>query len=75
MKTKRALIVATLICVLALVSAAYCFWLMEVPLSYDLVVPVVIGFVLSLLIFVIALISSIIIAMRLRRSHAADRQD
>jgi hypothetical protein len=75
MKTKRALIVATLICVLALVSAAYCFWLMEVPLSYDLVVPVVIGFVLSLLIFVVALITSIIIAIGLRRSHAADRQD
>jgi len=71
MKTKRALIVATLICVLALVSAAYCFWLMEVPLSYDLVVPVVIGFVLSLLIFVIALISSIIIAMRLRRKNSS----
>ena len=71
MKTKRSLIVITLICALALVSAVYCFWLMTVPLSYDLVVPVVIGFVLSLLVFVSALITSIIIAFRLRRSHAA----
>jgi len=70
MKTKRSLIVSGLVCVLALVSAAYCFWLMTVPLSYDLVVPVLIGFVLSLLLFVIALITSIIIAIRLRRSDA-----
>ena len=71
MKTKRSLHVTSLICVLALVSAAYCFWLMTVPLSYDLVVPVLIGFALSVLVFVIGLISSIIIAFRLRKSHAA----
>ena len=71
MKTKLSLIVTSLICVLALVSAVYCFWLMTVPLSYNLVVPVLIGFVLSLLLFVIALIISIIAAIRLRKSHAA----
>jgi len=69
MQTKRSLVVTRLISVLAIVAAAYCFWLMTVPLSHDLVVLVVIGFVLSLLVFVIALISSIIIAIRLRRSR------
>ena len=36
MKTNRFL-VSGLVGVLALISAAYCFWLMTVPLSYDLV--------------------------------------
>jgi len=53
----------------ALISAAYCFWLMTIPLSYDLVYVVVIGFVVSLGVFVIALISSFVIVVRLRRSH------
>jgi hypothetical protein len=69
-KTKRFLIVAMVIGVIALILAGYCFWLMTVPLSYDLVVPVVIGFLCSLFVFVIAVISSIIIAIRLRRSRA-----
>ena len=73
MKTKRALIVSGLVGVLALISAAYCFWLMTVPLSYNLVYVVVIGFVVSLGIFVIALIGSIIFVIRLRRSHRAPR--
>jgi membrane protein implicated in regulation of membrane protease activity len=58
-----------LIGMLALISAAYCFWLMTIPLSYDLVYVVVIGFVVSLGVFVIALISSFVIVVRLRRSH------
>jgi membrane protein implicated in regulation of membrane protease activity len=58
-----------LIGMLALISAAYCFWLMTIPLSYDLVYVVVIGFAVSLGVFVIALISSFVIVVRLRRSH------
>ena len=61
--------VVGLIGMLALISAAYCFWLMTIPLSYDLVYVVVIGFVVSLGVFVIALISSFVIVVRLRRSH------
>ena len=60
MKTKLALKVVGLIGLLALISAGYCFWLMTVPLSYDWVPVVVIGFVLSTGVFVISLISSII---------------
>ena len=62
-----------LIGVLAFISAAYCFWLMTVPLSYDLVYVVVIGFIVSLGVFVIALISSFIFVIRLRRSRRAPR--
>ncbi len=58
MKTKLTLKVVGLIGVLALISAGYCFWLMTVPLSYDWVPVVVIGFVLSIGVFVISLISS-----------------
>jgi len=69
MKTRRSLMVVGLIGMLAFISAAYCFWLMTIPLSYDLVYVVVIGFVVSLGVFVIALISSFVIVVRLRRSH------
>ena len=55
--------------VLALISATYCFWLMTVPLSYDLVYVVVIGFIVSLGVFVITLISSFIFPIRLHRSR------
>jgi len=34
MKTKLVLTIAVLIGVLALVAGGYCFWLMNVPLSY-----------------------------------------
>ena len=71
MKTKLALKVVGLIGVLALISAGYCFWLMTVPLSYDWVPVVLIGFVVSISVFVISLISSIIILVRLRRSPHA----
>lgn len=57
------------ISVLSFTSAAYCFWLMTVPLSYDLVYVVVIGFIVSLMVFVSALITLFILAIRLRRSH------
>jgi len=68
MKTKLAL---KLIGVLALISAGYCFWLMTVPLSYDWVPVVLIGFVVAISVFVISVISSIIVLIRLRRSHRA----
>ncbi len=68
MKTKLTLKVVGLIGVLALISAGYCFWLMTIPLSYDWVPVVVIGFVVSIGVFVISLISSFIVLIRLRRS-------
>jgi len=67
MKTKLALKVVGLIGVLALISAGYCFWLMTVPLSYDWVYAVVIGFVVSIGVFVISLVTSFIVLIRLRR--------
>ena len=71
MTAKLVLKVAGLIGVLALISAGYCFWLMTVPLSYDWVPVVLIGFVVSIGVFVISLISSIIFLVRLRRSPHA----
>ena len=73
MKTKRSLIVSGLVGVLALISAAYCFWLMTVPLSYNLVYFVVIGFIVSLGMFGIALVGSFIFFIRLRRSRRTQR--
>jgi hypothetical protein len=71
MKTKLALTVVGLIGVLALISAGYCFWLMTVPLSYDWVPVVLIGFVVAIGLFVISLITSFIVLIRLRRSPCA----
>ena len=71
MKTKLALKVIGLIGVFALISAGYCFWLMTVPLSYDWVPVVVIGFVVAMGVFVISLIGSFIVLIRLRRSPRA----
>ena len=71
MKTKLLLKVAGLIGVLALISAGYCFWLMTVPLSYHWVPVVLIGFVVSIGVFVISLITSFIVLIRLRRSPRA----
>jgi hypothetical protein len=71
MKTKLALTVIGLIGVLALISAGYCFWLMTVPLSYDWVPVVLIGFVVAIGVFVISLITSFIALIRLRRSRRA----
>jgi hypothetical protein len=58
MKTKLVVKIAGLIGVLALISAGYCFWLMSVPLSYDWVPVVLIGFVVATGVFVISLITS-----------------
>ena len=71
MTTKLVLKVAGLIGVLALISAGYCFWLMTVPLSYDWVPVVLIGFVVAIGVFVISLITSFIVLIRLRRSPRA----
>ena len=65
--------VSGLVGVLALISTVYCFWLMTIPLSYNLVYVAVIGFIVSLGIFVVALIGSFIFVMRLRRSGRAPR--
>jgi membrane protein implicated in regulation of membrane protease activity len=71
MKTKLVLKIAGLIGVFALISTGYCFWLMTVPLSYHWVPVVLIGFVVSIGVFVISLITSFILLTRLRRSPRA----
>lgn len=71
MNSKLALKVVALISVLALILAGYCFWLMTVPLSYDWVPVVLIGFVVAIGVFVISLITSLIVVLRLRRSSRA----
>jgi membrane protein implicated in regulation of membrane protease activity len=68
MATKLVLKVAGLIGLLALISAGYCFWLMTVPLSYDWVPAVLVGFVVATGVFVISLITSLVALIRLRRS-------
>jgi hypothetical protein len=67
MKPKLVLKIAGTTSVFALVSASYCFWLMSVPLSYDLVPVVLIGFVAASGVFVISLITLFIVLIRLRR--------
>ena len=69
MSTKRSLKLTGLIGVLALASAAYCFWLMTVPLSYDLVYVVVAGFIVSLGVVIFAFIRSLVLVSRLRGSR------
>ncbi len=71
MKNKLVFAVAGLIGMFALVLAAYCFWLMTVPLSYHWVPVVLIGFVVGIGVFVISLIISFIALIRSRRSPAA----
>ena len=66
-KTKRRLRIVSLIGGLAFVLAAYCFWLMTVPLSYEYVYIVVGGFLISLLVFVVTLVTAFVLAIRLRR--------
>ena len=51
--------VGWLIGVVALISAGYCFWLMTVPLSYDWVPVVLIGFVVAIGVFLISVINFI----------------
>ena len=71
MKAKLVLTIAMLIGVLALISAGYCFWLMNVPLSYRWVPVVVVGFLLAIFVFMISLITSFIALVQLRRSPRA----
>jgi len=71
MKTKLVLTIAGVIGLLALISAGYCFWLMTVPLSYDWVPVVLIGFVVTAGVFVISMITSFVVLIRLRRSPRA----
>ena len=71
MKTKLVLKIAGLTGVLALISTGYCFWLMTVPLSYHWVRVVLIGFAVSIGVFVVSLITSFILLTRLRRSPRA----
>jgi hypothetical protein len=68
MKANLVLKVSLLIGVLALISAGYCFWLMTVPLSYDWMPVVLIGFVVAIGVFVIALIVSFVVLIPLRRT-------
>jgi len=63
--------VAALIGVLSLISGGYCFWLMNVPLSYRWVPVVVTGFLLAIFVFIISLVTSIVALVRLRRSPRA----
>ena len=69
MKPKLVLTTAILVGGLALISAGYCFWLMTIPLSYKWVPFVLIGFVVGIGVFVTALITSLVILIRLRRSR------
>jgi len=74
MKTKLVLKMAVLTGVLALITAGYCFWLMTVPLSYDWVPVVLIGFVIGAGVFVSSSIISLIALIRLRRTSRASNQ-
>lgn len=68
MKFKVVLTIAVLIGVLALISAGYCFWLMDNPLSYRWVPLVITGFLLAIFVFIISLITFFIALVQLRRS-------
>jgi hypothetical protein len=73
MKTKLVLKMAGLIGMLALVSAGYCFWLMTVPLSYDWVPVVLIGFVVAIGVLLISLITLFIVLIRSPRAPNASQ--
>ena len=66
MKAKRLQVITGLIAALSFISGEYCFWLMTVPLSYDWVYVVVIGFILSVAVFITALITFFVLAIRSR---------
>lgn len=71
MKTKLVLTIAVVIGVLSLVSGVYCFWLMNVPLSYRRVPVVITGFLLAIFVFITSLITSFVAFVRLRRASRA----
>jgi len=68
MKIKVILTIAVLLAAFALISAGYCFWLMDNPLSYRWVPVVITGFLLAIFVFIISLITFFIALVRLRRS-------
>jgi hypothetical protein len=68
MKTKLVLTIAVLIGVLSLVSGGYCFWLMNIPLSYKWVPVVITGFLLGIFVFTISLVTFFVALIQLRRS-------
>jgi len=68
MKIKVILTISVLLGVFALISAGYCFWLMDNPLSYRWVPVVITGFLLAIFVFIISLITFFIALVRLRRS-------
>ena len=68
MKPKLVLTIAVVIGVLSLVTVGYCFWLMNVPLSYRWVPVVITGFLLGIFLFIISLITSLIALVQMRRS-------
>ena len=68
MKIKVVLTTAVLIGVLALISAGYCFWLMDHPLSYRWVPVVITSFLLAIFVFIISLVTFFIALIKLRRS-------
>ena len=68
MKTNLVLTIAVVTGVLSLVSGGYCFWLMNVPLSYKWVPVVITGFLVAIFVFIISLITSFVAFIRLRRS-------
>jgi len=71
MKTKLVLAIAVLSGVVSLISGGYCFYLMNVPLSYRWVPVVVTGFLLAVFMFIMSLITSFVALIRLRRSARA----
>ena len=68
MKTKLVLMIAAVIGMLSLITADYCFWLTNVPLSYRWVPVVITGFLMGILVFIISLITSLIALVQIRRS-------
>jgi len=68
MTTKLVLMIAVVIGMLSLIAAGYCFWLMNVPLSYRWVPVVITGFLMGILVFIISLITSLIALVQMRRS-------
>ena len=68
MKPKLVLTISGVIGVLAVISASYCFWLMDHPLSYRWVPIVITGFLLAIFLFIVALITFFVALARLRRS-------
>jgi membrane protein implicated in regulation of membrane protease activity len=71
MKYMIGLLVVGLVGVSALIAAGYCLWLTTTSLSYRRVDIVENEFLLSLGVFAIALVSSVVIIVRWHRSRLA----